>query len=91
MLSNEIRVSNSNLDSAEQRLAPAITGSGIAPATPRLERPRVRFGFAGEYIANDATISFSVTSGGVTYTSVDAGQKAVGSAVGREHNGVFFE
>ena len=59
------------------------------------ERLNVRdetFGFAGEYVGSDATISFSVANdGGPTYTSVAAGQSMVGSAVGHERNGVYFK
>ena len=59
------------------------------------ERTDIRdetFGFAGTYVASEATISFSVSNdGGPTYTSVDAGQKTIGSAVGTERNGVYFK
>ena len=62
---------------------------------PTGERETVRdetFGFVGEYFQSEATISFSVANdGGPTYTSVAAGQTTVGSAVGRERNGVYFE
>jgi hypothetical protein len=58
------------------------------------ERLNVRdttFGFAGEFVASEATISFSVANnGGPTYTSLAAGQTTVGSAVGHERNGVYF-
>ena len=49
------------------------------------------FGFAGEFVSPEATISFSCTNDGDgTYTSVASGQHTVGSAVGRERNGVYF-
>jgi hypothetical protein len=48
------------------------------------------FDFAGGYVASDATISFSVVSAGVTYTSSAAGQKTAACAVGHERNGVYF-
>jgi hypothetical protein len=50
------------------------------------------FGFAGEFVGSEATISFSVMNdGGPTYTSVTADQKIVSSAVGHERNGVYFK
>jgi hypothetical protein len=50
------------------------------------------FGVAGEFVGSEATISFSVANnGGPTYTSAAAGQTTVGSAVGRERNGVYFK
>jgi hypothetical protein len=59
------------------------------------ERLNVRdetFGFAGEFVGSDATISFSATNdGGATYTSVAAGQTTVNSAVGHERNGLYFK
>ena len=49
------------------------------------------FGVAGEYVGSEATISFAVANdGGPTFTSVASGQSNVGSAVGRERNGVYF-
>ena len=58
------------------------------------ERQTVRdetFGFVGDFFPSEATISFAVSNdGGPTWTSVAEGQTTVGSAVGRESNGVFF-
>jgi len=48
------------------------------------------YSFVADYMASEATISFSVTTAGVTYTSVAAGQETAHSAVGRERNGVYF-
>jgi hypothetical protein len=58
----------------------------------RLNVRDAAFDFAGEFVGSDATISFSVANdGGPTYTSVGAGQKTVGSAVGHERNGAYFK
>jgi hypothetical protein len=49
------------------------------------------FGFAGQFVAGTATISFAVSAaGGVVYRSVADGQLTVSGGVGRERNGVFF-
>jgi hypothetical protein len=59
------------------------------------ERQTVRdetFGFAGEFFPSEATISFAVSNdGGPTYRSVATGQTTVGSAAGRERNGVYLD
>jgi hypothetical protein len=51
------------------------------------------FGFTGNYVTGNATISFSATDDttGITYTSHADGQTNVGDpGVGHERNGVFF-
>jgi hypothetical protein len=67
------------------------------------ERRKIRdeeFGFRGQYVAGDATISFTAAQdgSGVTYASDPEGQYnptqdqggAGSPAVGHEHNGVYF-
>ena len=67
------------------------------------ERCKIRddvFGFAGQFVAGDATISFTAAQdgSGVTYTADPVGQYnpspeqggAGSPAVGHERNGVFF-
>ena len=67
------------------------------------ERRKIRdetFGFAGQYVTGDATVSFTASDdgGGVLYTSDPAGQHnptlaeggAGSPAVGHERNGVFL-
>ena len=50
------------------------------------------FGFVGEYVGSDASISFTASndSADVTYTSVAADQTSAGAGVGHERNGVFL-
>ena len=59
------------------------------------DRLKVRdadFGFAGEFVAGDATIDFTCTDDDspVIYTSVADGQSTLSAGVGYERNGVFF-
>jgi hypothetical protein len=59
------------------------------------DRLKVRdpdFGFVGEFVAGDATITFTCQDDDspVVYTSVAEGQSTVSAAVGHERNGVFF-
>jgi hypothetical protein len=50
------------------------------------------FDVAGEFVGSEATISLlRCEQRGPTYSSVAAGQSIVGSAVGRERNGVYFK
>jgi hypothetical protein len=51
------------------------------------------FGFAGEFVTGDATISFTISDNNspVTYTSDPGGQINPGPpGVGHERNGFFF-
>jgi hypothetical protein len=50
------------------------------------------FGFVGDYVQGNATISFTAhdVGSGVVYRSVPDGQKTVSAGVGHERNGVFF-
>jgi hypothetical protein len=59
------------------------------------DRMKVRdadFGFVGQYVAGDATISFSCKNDAetVVYTSLEDDQTTVSAGVGHERNGVFF-
>ncbi|HET8535866.1 MAG TPA: hypothetical protein VFL73_01685 [Solirubrobacteraceae bacterium] len=59
------------------------------------DRMRIRdqdFGFVGEFVSGEATISFTARDddSDVLYTSVAEGQTTVSAGVGRERNGVFF-
>ena len=59
------------------------------------DRLRVRdadFGFAGEFVAGQATITFTAKDDDspVVYTSVADGQTTLSAGVGHERNGVFF-
>ena len=50
------------------------------------------FGFTGNYVTGNATISFTATDDitGITYSSDPGGQSTVGEpGVGHERNGVF--
>jgi len=48
-------------------------------------------GFAGEYVENTATIAWSVTEAGFSFTSDDAStSQSIAAFIGHEHNGVFF-
>ncbi len=62
----------------------------------RGERQKIHdttFGFGGEYVSGETSISFTVSNdgSGVTYQSVADGQTTVGAGVGTERNGVFFQ
>lgn len=50
------------------------------------------FGFVGEFVSGDATITFTArdNDSAVVYTSVAEGQTTVSAGVGHERNGVFF-
>ena len=50
------------------------------------------YGFTGNFVAGDATISFTAWNdgAGVVYTSDPADQVTLGAGVGHERNGVFF-
>ena len=50
------------------------------------------FGFVGQFVSGDATISFTCQDDDspVVYTSVAEGQSTVSAGVGHERNGVFF-
>ena len=50
------------------------------------------FGFAGDFVAGDASISFTAWNdgSGVTYTSDAGAQTSVSAGVGHERNGAFF-
>lgn len=61
------------------------------------ERRSIRdttFDFAGEFVAGDSTVSFTVwddQTSNVRYSSLSAGQTTVSAALGKERNGIFFQ
>jgi hypothetical protein len=58
----------------------------------RTKLPDPDFGFTGNYVGGDASISFTAWNdgAGVIYTSDPGGQATIGAGVGHERNGVFF-